>query len=204
MVGQRTLNPFIYVRLVVPQLVKYRKIWPHVLLAILIGVFVFLNNPPDNKINPQISNVEVSSEKEKEIARVSRVIDGDTIEVQLNNKKETVRLIGIDAPETVDPRKTVECFGKEASDKTKEILNGKTVRLETDTTQGERDKYGRLLRYVFLDRINFNELMISEGFAHEYTYQNSPYKYMEEFKEVQKKAQVENKGLWNEATCKIP
>lgn len=186
-------------------LVKYGRFLSHIFFAILAGAFVLLNNSSlkhNEVVQPSSKYNQVSAIKET--AKVLRVIDGDTIEVQLNNKKETVRLIGIDAPETVDPRKTVECFGKEASDKTKEILNGKTVRLETDTTQGETDKYGRLLRYIFLDRINFNELMISEGFAHEYTYQNNPYKYMEEFKEVQKKAQEENKGLWNETTCKIP
>ena len=124
--------------------------------------------------------------------------------MSLSNKKDTVRLIGIDAPEIVDPRKNVECFGKEASDKAKEILDGKTIKLESDPTQGDRDKYGRLLRYVFLDGINFNKLMISEGYVHEYTYENNPYEYMEEFKNAERKAREENKGLWNKSTCKIP
>lgn len=185
-------------------LMKYGKVLPHIFFAILVGVFVFLNNSGNNKINPQIKNVEVSAEKEKETVKVLRVIDGDTIEVSLNNKKEMVRLIGIDAPETMDPRKTVECFGKEASNKTKEILTGKTIILESDPTQGNRDKYQRLLRYVILeDGTNFNKLMISEGFAHEYTYQSNPYKYMEEFKNAQRDAREKNLGLWGNV-CKIP
>ena len=129
---------------------------------------------------------------------VTRVVDGDTIEVSLNGKKEMVRLIGIDAPETVDPRKTIECFGKEASEKTKEILNGKIITLESDPTQGNRDKYGRLLRYVFINELNINKLMISEGFAHEYTYQSNPYKYQSEFENAQKQAKKSRVGLWSE------
>ena len=169
--------------------------------TILVGVFVLLNNPglKETKINEsQTDIIEVSAEKERETARVLRVIDGDTIEVDLNNKKEMIRLIGIDAPETVDPRKIIECFGKEASEKAKEILNGKIITLESDPTQGNRDKYGRLLRYVFINELNINKLMISEGFAHEYTYQSSPYKYQSEFENAQRKAKENKVGLWSE------
>ena len=133
--------------------------------------------------------------------QVIRVIDGDTIKVLINNKEETIRLIGIDAPETVDPRKTVECFGKKASDKAKEILTAKPITLESDPTQGDRDKYNRLLRYVFLNDLNFNKFMISSGYAHEYTYQNNPYRYQAEFKNAQRTAREENKGLWNGSIC---
>lgn len=134
---------------------------------------------------------------------VSSVIDGDTIQVVIDNKKETIRLIGIDSPETVDPRRPVQCFGKEASAKAKSLLSGKSVRLESDPTQGERDKYQRLLRYVFLEnRTNFNKLMISEGYAHEYTY-NIPYKYQSEFKQAQKEAEENKRGLWADDACLI-
>ena len=78
-------------------------------------------------------------------AKVVRVIDGDTIQVQFSNQTETVRLIGIDTPETVDPRKPVQCFGREASDYAKGLLAGRIVSLEFDGTQGDRDKYHRLL-----------------------------------------------------------
>ena len=178
---------------------KYGRVWLHVFFTILVGVFVLLNNPglKETKINEsQTDIIEVSAEKERETARVLRVIDGDTIEVDLNNKKEMVRLIGIDAPETVDPRKTIECFGKEASQKASVLLDGKEITLESDPTQGNRDKYGRLLRYIFLDDLNFNKLMIREGFAHEYTY-NFPYKHQEEFRNAEKDARENQKGLWD-------
>lgn len=133
--------------------------------------------------------------------KIITVIDGDTIEVSIDNKKEVVRLIGINSPETVDPRKPVECFAKEASDKAKQILTDKTVSLESDSTQGDRDKYNRLLRYVWLeDNTNFNKLMISEGYAYEYTY-NTSYKYQSEFKRAQKEAEASKLGLWADTSC---
>lgn len=133
--------------------------------------------------------------------KIITVIDGDTIEVSIDNKKEVVRLIGINSPETVDPRKPVECFAREASDKARQILTGKTVSLESDSTQGDRDKYNRLLRYVWLeDNTNFNKLMISEGYAYEYTY-DTPYKYQSEFKQAQKEAEASKLGLWVDNAC---
>ena len=140
---------------------------------------------------------------------VARVIDGDTISIMRSGKTVTLRLIGLDTPETVDPRKPVQCFGKAASDKAREILTGKIVRLEFDASQGILDKYGRTLAYVFLADPStslgasgtfFNKYMISEGYAHEYTY-NLPYKYQKEFKAAEKRARDEQRGLWADDTC---
>jgi micrococcal nuclease len=135
------------------------------------------------------------------LLKVTKVVDGDTIDVEIDGKVERVRLIGIDTPETVDPRKPVECFGKEASDRAKKVLGGQSVKLEADATQDERDKYGRLLRYVFLaDGTNFNEQMIRDGYAHEYTY-HLPYKYQTEFKTAEKEAKAAKRGLWADGAC---
>lgn len=157
---------------------------------------------PQEQVNVAASSSPIpTSVPQSELFAVSSVIDGDTIQVVIDGKKETIRLIGIDSPETVDPRKPVQCFGKEASEKAKSLLSGKSVRLESDTTQGERDKYQRLLRYVFLeDGTNFNKLMISEGYAHEYTY-GTPYKYQTEFKQAQKEAEASKVGLWADNAC---
>lgn len=138
---------------------------------------------------------------QSEMFPVTKVIDGDTVAIDMDGISETLRLIGINTPETVDPRKPVECFGVEASNKAKAVLTGQEVSIETDTSQGERDKYGRLLAYVFLkDGTNFNRLMIEEGYAYEYTY-NLPYKYQSEFKEAQREAQTNNIGLWAQDAC---
>lgn len=138
----------------------------------------------------------------EETYKVAKVIDGDTIEIDRYGKIETVRLIGIDTPETVDPRKPVQCFGKEASDNSKALLQGKSVRVETDPLVGERDKYNRLLAYVWLDNNQLvNQLLISGGFAHEYTYRSQSYKYQDQFKQAEMAAKESGTGLWSDSTC---
>src|SRR3989344_747480 len=138
-------------------------------------------------------------------AQVIKVVDGDTVTVSFSGKNETIRIIGINTPETVDPRKSVECFGQKASDKAKEQLNGKTVQLEADATQGERDKYNRLLRFVWLDNgtVDFGAVMIQEGYAYEYTY-STPYTYQTKYKELQKEAEQNKRGLWADNACPVP
>lgn len=156
--------------------------------------------PSEVVLDSTIENND-NADTTKIIYRVVKVVDGDTVDVDIDGKVERLRLIGIDTPETVDPRKAVQCFGKEASNKAKELLNGQSVSLESDGTQGERDKYKRLLRYVFLpDGTNFNLYMISEGYAHEYTY-DKPYKYQADFKQAEIDARNGNRGLWNPDTC---
>jgi micrococcal nuclease len=135
--------------------------------------------------------------------KVLKVSDGDTIEVLTPDCKiESVRMIGINTPETVDPRRPVQCFGEEASNKAKEILKGSTVTLEFDSKSGSRDKYGRILAYVFLpDGRSFNKLMIEEGYAYEYTSENTEYRYQNEFKEAQRIAEENKRGLWSPDSC---
>ena len=134
-------------------------------------------------------------------AKVIRVVDGDTIHVSLNNKDITIRMIGIDTPETVDPRKPVQCFGKEASNHAHQLLDGTIVYLEQDISQGDYDKYNRLLSYIWMpDGRLFNQVMITEGYAFEYTY-HLPYKYQSQFKDAQRNAQSLQLGLWAPATC---
>lgn len=162
---------------------------------------------PTITLSPAVS-VPVSSTQEQNPTeretigyRVVKVVDGDTLDVDIDGKTERLRLIGIDTPETVDPRKSVQCFGVQASNKAKELLTGQYVQLESDESQGERDKYKRLLRYVILpDGTNFNKYMISEGYAHEYTYDEA-YKYQADFKQAEIDARNANKGLWSPDTC---
>ena len=133
---------------------------------------------------------------------VVHVIDGDTIDIATGGVVERIRLIGINVPETVDPRKPVECFGKEASDAAKKLLAGKRVRTEEDSSQGKYDKHGRVLGYIFTeDGMFLNEYMIAEGYAYEYTY-HAPYKYQAEFRNAQKIVRAEQKGLWAPGVCR--
>lgn len=132
---------------------------------------------------------------------VTSVVDGDTLKVNIDGTVTTLRLIGLDTPETVDLRKEVQCFGKEASNKAKELLTGKKVRIESDITQGTFDKYNRTLAYIYTESgLFYNKYMIEQGYAHEYTY-NTPYKYQAEFKAAQKLAQDNLKGFWSPNTC---
>lgn len=147
----------------------------------------------DNNQNQQASDTP--------LYQVIAVVDGDTVKVDVDGTTKTLRLIGIDTPETVDPRKPVQCFGAEASNRTKQLLLNKKVRLEADPTQGELDKYNRLLRYIYLeDGTFFNKKMISDGYAYEYTY-NTPYKYQAEFKQAQTDAKNNKYGLWADGAC---
>jgi len=126
---------------------------------------------------------------------VTRVIDGDTIEIEGGKK---VRYIGIDTPETVDPRKPIQCFGVEASNKNKELVEGKRVRLEKDVS--ETDKYERLLRYVYVGELFVNDYLARQGYAYAYTYPPDV-KYSEQFVQAQKEARENNRGLWK--TCPV-
>lgn len=123
--------------------------------------------------------------------KVTGVTDGDTIKIMYNQKEEKVRLIGIDTPEDK------ECFDQEATEKLESLVGGKEVKVEFDETQGERDKYGRLLLYIWEGDIFVNEGMIKDGYAFEYTY-SLPYKYQEQFKNVENEARENRNGLWGD------
>jgi micrococcal nuclease len=135
-------------------------------------------------------------------ATIINVVDGDTADVRLaNGTEKRLRLIGIDTPETKHPSKPVECFGKKATQKARSMLLGEQVTLEYDDSQGRYDKYDRLLTYVILPGgTNFNEVMVEKGYAYEYTY-NVPYKYQDEFKQAERLARVNERGLWAPETC---
>jgi micrococcal nuclease len=133
-----------------------------------------------------------------DLVQVTRVIDGDTVELQTG---ETVRYIGIDTPETVHPDKPEMCFGRAASHKNNELVKDKWVRLEKDVS--DTDRYGRLLRYVWVDGVLINELLVKEGFALSSTYPPDV-KYQNLFVAAQKHARDNNLGLWSECQNATP
>ncbi len=132
---------------------------------------------------------------------VTRLVDGDTIHVNANDQKLKIRMIGLNTPETVDPRKPVECFGREASAQAKTILVGQQVYLETDPSQDTIDRHGRTLAYVWTSSGRlFNLDMIADGYAYEYTY-DLPYRYQADFKAAENDASAKDRGLWSPNTC---
>lgn len=148
-----------------------------------------------------VATSTVAATSSPELYRVVRVIDGDTIVIDYQGAAESVRMIGIDTPETVHPSKPVQCFGQEASKKTREWLEGARVRLEVDPVEGERDKYRRLLGYIHReDGLFVNLELISQGYAYEYTY-NTPYLYQAEFRAAEAEARAAARGLWAAGVC---
>jgi micrococcal nuclease len=126
-------------------------------------------------------------------AQVVRVVDGDTIVVVMGGVEYRVRYIGINTPETVDPRKPVECYGREASQRNHELVDGKMVELEKDVS--ETDQYGRLLRYVWLNGDMVNAILVREGYALASTYPPDV-KYDELFLDLEREARQAGRGLW--------
>jgi len=125
-----------------------------------------------------------------EIYKVKRVIDGDTL-LLING--ERVRLIGVDTPETKHPQKRVQYYGREAYLFTKQMVGGKEARFEFE--RQKRDRYGRLLAYVYLsDETFLNAELIKQGYGFAYT--RFPFKYMEEFRRYEREARENRKGLW--------
>lgn len=133
---------------------------------------------------------------------VKHVVDGDTFRVVAGEEEFLVRLIGVDTPESVHPFKKVECYGVEVAEIVRDAIEGQKVRLEYDGTQGNEDKYGRLLRYVFLENgSNLGRYLIREGLAYEKTY-GREYKFKTHFLAAQVFAQVNKLGFWAPAACK--
>lgn len=136
-----------------------------------------------------------------EPARVVEVVDGDTVKVRLGRKEETVRLIGVDTPETKDPRKAVECFGPEAARFTASTLADRQVWL-TYKADEKRDKYDRLLAYLWLDLDEdpepelFNKELVKRGYARVYPF--FPFDYLGEFRREEGQARAQRLGLWGQ------
>lgn len=146
-----------------------------------------------------------------EAAVVTRIVDGDTIVVEVTGRSRgpgagraevgeeyTVRLIGIDTPESVDPRSPVECFGKEASAATEALLAGADVRLVKDVS--ETDRFGRLVRYVYLEEEMANARLVVNGYASAYTYPPDV-RHADLLARLQGQAESEDRGLWAPDTC---
>lgn len=130
-------------------------------------------------------------------ARVVRVVDGDTIVAEVDGTDERVRLIGIDTPESVKPGSPVECFGKEASAHTAELLpEGTPIRLELDVE--ERDRYDRLLAYVYRasDGEFVNLALARDGYAAQATFPPNV-AHEEEFRAAVRAARESGAGLWS-------
>ncbi len=165
------------------------------IIATIVAVILYIQRPAQNpgKFAELI--------KEGVLYKVIKVFDGDTLVANIEGHEVTVRLIGMDTPEVVDPRKPVQCYGPEASAKGHELLDAKEIYIEKESAKGNYDKYGRVLAYAKLaDGSLYNEYMIENGYAREYTFNKEKYRYQKEFKAAQKAAQKNKIGLWSKCT----
>lgn len=187
-----------------PKLKFYKSYIIGVLLLVVGLLSIGLPSAfPKNQVNQKealfVSPTPKESENtlgvEGQEVLVVRVVDGDTIEIEGGQK---VRLVGVDTPETVDPRRPVGCFGKEASNETKKLIEGKKVILTKDTS--ETDQFSRLLRLVYLkledgNTLFVNDYLVRQGFAKASTYPPDV-KFVEQFLQAEEEARANNRGLW--------
>jgi micrococcal nuclease len=154
--------------------------------------------PPIPKHNsaPPVPQQEAEDDRKTPgtVATVARVVDGDTIEISpAIEDKNNVRLIGVDTPETKDPRRGVQPYGEEATSFTASKLKGEAVTLDFDVEK--TDRYGRLLAYVYLGEEMFNEMLLKEGYAQVATFPPNV-KYTDRFLQAQREAREAGRGLW--------
>lgn len=175
-----------------------------VLVTVVLSSFWLQRTPTE----PALVSAQLETESvglasgSADLFLVTRVVDGDTLKVRIADTEETVRVVGINTPETVDPRKPVECYGKQATQAMKDLVLGQSVRLESDPTQQNTDRYGRLLRFVFLpDGRDVGLELIQAGFAQESLYSTTPHRYHEAYVIAQQQAQGQALGLWSSEAC---
>ncbi len=175
-----------------------------VLLSLSLAAAARAGAPPHSLLAPAAAISEIPpATTTPNTYFVVKVVDGDTVDVAIEGTTTRLRLIGMDTPEVVDPRKPVQCFGREASAEGHALLDGQWVRLEYDPIAGVHDQYGRTLAYVFRasDGLFYNEYMIAQGFAHEYDYKSQRYTYRAQFKAAQTEAKAALRGFWSPSAC---
>lgn len=156
------------------------------LLVILVAVLVSGGEDPERSAG-------VDPGGDEAMATVTRVVDGDTVAVEIDGAEDRVRYIGVDTPESVAPGQPVECFGPEAARFNARLVEGEQVRLVFDAER--RDRYGRLLAYVYTGDVFVNEELIRRGFATTLTIPPND-SFADRFAELADRAAAAGRGLW--------
>jgi micrococcal nuclease len=149
------------------------------------------DQPPTTKVETKKQTVTAPVET---LYKVIKVTDGDTFDIEINGKTETVRMLLVDTPETVHPNKPVQPFGKEASAFTTQLLLGKSVKLEAD--KEDKDQYGRLLRYVYIDGKSVQEQLLEKGYARVSIYEPNT-KYVTKYQQIETEAKNKKIAVWS-------
>jgi len=171
---------------------KHRLFWAIVCLAIAVAAVLGLLR--FSKLS------KLTSSNQPGLYHVLYFDDGDTLVVDMNGHPETVRFIGVDTPETHKPNVPVQCYGPEASAYTKKLVGSQKVRLVADPLDTNRDRYGRLLRYIYLpDGRLVDQILITQGYGLAYTF--FPFSKKAEFTADEQAARQAKHGLWSK--CQV-
>lgn len=169
------------------------------LLTVLIAVVVYVGQQ-QGWFNSATSSVSKGvATNQPGLYSINHFIDGDTIAVNMNGQSESVRMIGVDTPETHKPNTPVQCYGPAAAAFTKSLIGSNKVRLASDSLSTNRDRYNRLLRYVYLPDGRMVETELLKG-GYAFAYTSFPFSKSDEFVADQNTAKATNKGLWG--NCK--
>lgn len=162
-------------------------------IAVTIGAAAIIHTASSSAMPPQRSH-------DAQRVYVAHTTDGDTITIRRNHRLVSVRLIGVDTPETKKPASPVECFGPEASKFTAAAVRSRWVWLQTDPAVGHHDRYGRELAYIWSDSDTLlNLALIAEGYGRAFAFNNQRYQYRSAFESAELHAKAERRGLWG--TC---
>lgn len=183
--------------------ISWNTIVRHVIAVLIVGIGIWTQLHGTTQRSPTLNNKEATSNIETASATqatIVRVIDGDTLIVGTTAKAaQRVRLIGINAPESVVPGQPVECYGVESANVLRTLLApGTAVHIVTDPSQDTYDKYDRLLGYVYRDTDNLliNKALLEQGAAYEHTY-DGRYAYQDEFRTAARMTAVAHRGIWS-------
>ena len=169
---------------------RKRRGWLSLIIFIVAGILFFAQ-----KSGLVQESSRVVTRNQPGLYSVAYFVDGDTLAVNMNGKVEKVRFIGMDTPETHKPNTPVQCYGPAAAAFTKNTIGSQHIRLVSDSLSTDRDRYNRLLRYVYLpDGTDVNELLVRGGYAFYYPY--FPFTKSEQFAADQQAAMTAHKGLW--------
>ena len=178
--------------------IKFNLFYLSALILAILAAIPYFPKPPQSLPAPKQTLGAISSPPASASGYlVTSIVDGDTIKVMMGDQLETVRLLAINTPETHKPGTPVECYGPEASAHLQELIGTSRVILTSDTIQGDRDRYGRLLRYVYLpDGTLVNAKMVADGYALAYTALKSD--QLDKILSLELLARSQNLGLWAE------
>ena len=196
-----------------------RGVWLSVVFVFVAVSLVFFGVTPEHLLNTRVEFEHLVARVPQKVPSTAptlpstlearshthpllSVVDGDTIHALHGEDDVTVRMIGIDAPETGKGNRPKGCFGDEATHHLTELLHGEPVSLVPDPTQSSYDKYGRALMYVEQDGKDINAMMIADGYAREYTYR-VPYERQALYRSLEDDARYAKKGLWATHACGI-